>query len=570
MTDRPSLLDALRETLKTGQMPVPGQVRQPATTTDDTLAQDLRRSLAVAPTAPTARVQRQAAQRLQETDHTYGQPDARERFRQGFRKSLAEALDEPVVEEPLVPTAGLRLALQDVPLPFDVEEPHTIQPVFPQADEGGCELPTTVDGFPPFAYVCGSAGVGKTFWAKTLASRDDGCLLAATTGIAAVNLGEGVTINSLLRYYHTASLRDAYTGGFLEAQLKKLRRSGLRRILLDEVSMLDGDQLTILSRAIDNCNQDRADEDPDLGLILVGDFAQLPPVEAPFAFESAEWDRYAKATYRLEHIRRQSDRDFTQALHAVRRGDGMAALEYFRDRLIDTTEMGFDGPTLVAKNAAVDKYNQLRMDPLRTEIVRYGSSRWGKLRPEWGGPPKPPSEWAVPEVLQLKPGCRVMVLANKNVAPVNEPAEYLYINGDLGTFTGPDPTETAAGVTLDRTGERVLVVPLTRDNLIPLEPGRRQALRDEGHPERIQGKWESVGGITYLPLRLAYASTVHKSQGLTLDKVQVNIRDHFFRTPGMLYVSLSRCRTAEGLRIVGTPEGFRARCTVSPKVVPWL
>jgi len=433
------------------------------------------------------------------------------------------------------------------------------------------DLPIEVDLLPPFCFICGPAGTGKTFWAKALAAGDrEGVILAATTGIAAVNLGEGTTINALLKFYDTNSLMEAFTGGWLEAQLKKLRQAGLRRIVLDEVSMLDGDQLTILSRAIDNVNQDRQADDAEMGLILVGDFAQLPPVRAPFAFESAEWARYAEATYGLTTIRRQADQEFVSALQAVRRGDHRTALEFFAPRLEQMTHPTFQGTTILAKNDAVDKYNQLRLDKVTGNGIEFPSARWGKLRAEWGGPPKPPYEWGVPERLKLKIGALVMILANRNVAEMGDPPEYLYVNGDLGEIV--DATASTCTVVLQRTGEPVEVKMITRENTIPLEPGRRKALREEGHPERItpNGKSEVIGACSYMPLRLAYASTVHKSQGLSLDQVQVNIRDHFFATPGMLYVALSRARTAEGLRLVGTVEGFRARCNVSQKVLPWL
>ena len=439
------------------------------------------------------------------------------------------------------------------------------------------DLPTSIDALPPFCFICGPAGTGKTFWAKALAAQSEGITLAATTGIAAVNLGEGTTINSLLRYYDTNSLRDAFTGGWLESQLKRHRVAGLRRIVLDEVSMLDGDQLTILCRAIDNVNQDRGGDDPDLGLVLVGDFAQLPVVgaldkipSACFAFESAEWARFHAATYGLTTIRRQVDQAFMEALQAVRRGDAARALEFFGPRLEQVTLPNFQGTTILAKNEAVGKFNSLLLDKVKGRPLEFPSARWGKLRPEWGGPPKPPAEWGVPEVLRLKIGALVMILANRNIAERGMPPEYLYVNGDLGEVV--ESEKGAATVVLQRTGEAVTVVPILRENLIPLEVGRRKALREEGHPERVSqdGKHEAIGACSYLPLRLAYASTVHKSQGLSLDAVQVNIRDHFFSTSGMLYVSLSRARTAEGLRIVGTPEGFRARCVVSDRIRPWL
>jgi ATP-dependent exoDNAse (exonuclease V) alpha subunit len=430
------------------------------------------------------------------------------------------------------------------------------------------DLPIDASQLPPFCYVSGPAGTGKTFWAKALAAASPGCTLAATTGIAAVNLGEGTTINALLRYYNTDSLREAYTGGFLETILTKHRRAGLQTIILDEVSMMDGDQLTLLVRAMDNVNTTRTADDPELKLVLVGDFAQLAPVNAPFAFESAEWERFAGHTFSLSTIRRQADREFIEALQATRRGDGAKALEYFGPYLQDVTLMDYPGPTVVAKNNAVDKYNQLAMDKLKGASCEYPSSRWGKLRSDWGGPPKPKPEWGIPENLCLRDEARVMVLANRNIAEPGEPACYAYTNGDLGTFLAK--VGGTAKVKLDRTGEEVTVVPVERENLIPLEPGRRKELKAEGRGHLAKERHEVIGGISYLPLRLAYATTVHKSQGLSLDSVQVNIRDHFFSQPGMLYVALSRARTMAGLRIVGTPTGFKARCNTNKKILKWL
>lgn len=433
------------------------------------------------------------------------------------------------------------------------------------------DLPTLIGDLPLFCSIGGQAGVGKTFWAKAVAEANEGCVLTATTGIAAVNLGEGTTINSLLKFFDSASLRDAFTGGWLEALLVKHRKAGMRRILLDEKSLLSGDQLTILCRAIDNVNaQRRLDEDEELGLILLGDFGQLPPIKEPFAFESAEWDRFAEHTLKLTKVWRQADRDFIEALQAVRVGQVGRALEFFADRLEQYTDQEFQGTTIMAKNDAVDKFNGLVLDKLKGAAITFPSSRWGSLRREWGGPPKPPHEWGVPEVLKLKLGALVMILANRNVAERGMPAEYLYVNGDLGTIV--DAANGTVRVQLQRTGEQVTVIPITRENLIPLEVGRRKALKAEGHPERVSpdGKHEVIGSVSYLPIRAAWASTCHKSQGLSLSSVQINLRDPFWRTGGMVYVGLSRARTAEGLRMVGNVQGFRSRAVVDPRVVPWL
>lgn len=420
----------------------------------------------------------------------------------------------------------------------------------------------------PFSFINGPAGTGKTFLARAWAAASPGLTLTATTGIAAINMGDATTINALLKYYDTASLEEAYTAGFLQATLRKLRKAGLRRILLDEVSMLDGHQLTLLVRALDEVNgtgsgweTSTEDEEAEaqgmqVGLTLVGDFCQLPPVKAPFAFESPEWGRFEASTLNLTEVRRQADPEFVEALRAVRRGQPRAALEVLRDCLADKTLAHYDGPTLLAKNDAVDRYNGLRLDALKGETLVSRATRWGTLRPEWKN---------VPPELVLKAGALVMVLANRYD---HEESRYLYVNGDLGVFEGFEGT--GARVTLHRTGAEELVAPIVRENLQPLEVGERKALKAAGELERIKGKNKVVGAVRYLPLRVAYATTVHKSQGLSLDSVQVNLREPFMAAPGMVYVALSRARTQGGLRIVGSAETFLARCVADKRLEAWL
>src|SRR5215469_13893616 len=152
----------------------------------------------------------------------------------------------------------------------------------------------------PCEFTCGVAGSGKTYlWRERIEAQPADGVLAATTGIAAVNLNT-TTLNSLLRYFDTDSLRDAYLNGSLVRRLREIR-ADYRRIVIDEVSMMDGEQLSILVRAALECNSFVADV-PPLGLTLVGDFAQLPPVKARWAFESDEWHRFDAATTRLTKV----------------------------------------------------------------------------------------------------------------------------------------------------------------------------------------------------------------------------------------------------------------------------
>ena len=433
----------------------------------------------------------------------------------------------------------------------------------------------------PTAFLCGPAGTGKTYLARAMARDLPGTVLAATTGIASVNLGEGTTINALLKYFDTANLRDAHVSGRLQATLRKLFKAGIRRIVLDEVSMLDGEQLTILTNALhelstgdagyvldadfaDELREATPDGQPAIALVLTGDFAQLPPVKAPFAFESEAWPRYAAATHTLSHIWRQADRDFIAALQAARRGDADTVADYFGPRLVQTSDDAFDGPTIVATNDAVERFNALRLAKLQTPVARFTAVRWGTQRADWK---------QIPDTFGLKVGALVMILANRREQTLGDlPGKLVYANGDLGHIEALDETRGLCHVRLHRTDAVVDVEWVERQNTVPLEPGDRKRLKAAGEAHRIttDGRQHIVGTVRYLPLRAAYATTVHRSQGLSLDAVQVNTREGFFKTAGMLYVSLSRARTAEGLRLIGSVDGLRARCTVNAKVAKWL
>ena len=439
----------------------------------------------------------------------------------------------------------------------------------------------------PFAYLSGRAGTGKTTLARQLADDRADTVLCATTGIAAVNLGTASTINSLLRYFDTAGLEKHAASGYLRQRLDQLRRSGLRTILLDEVSMLAASQLTCLVEGIEDLASTTSydkdlyqwedETDPTLKLLLVGDFAQLPPVEAPYAFESPKWaTAFGRSTLRLEKVWRQEHKAFIDALQAVRMGDALAALPVFKDRFVSATDIRFEGTTIVAKNAAVDAINGRRHAELPGEPIEWPAIRSGEQQPEWVKD--------IPNQVSLKPGALVMCLMNLSVGIGDGPPEYLYVNGDLGTVIEKDPQGLGIKVQIQRTGVVEVVRPhqkvweerlnpprVVADDYVakPGEVVQRMVNTDSGKSQRVLTRL-TKGTVTYLPLRLAYATSVHKSQSLSLDRVQVSIGDWMFTKPSMLYVALSRCRSLEGLRIVGSPQQFLSRCAVDKKVKPWL
>ena len=488
------------------------------------------------------------------------------------------ALPDPAAETHLYAPAALPWDLPELDLPA------------PQAQVGGGSLPDIQAGRPagsaepvcvklptpsidsdlsvaqvlshlPFVYLSGAAGTGKTWLAREIVRGRDDAILTATTGIASVNLGDASTINSVLSYFDTQSMLEHYASGFLQTRLRQLRRSGVRTIVLDEVSMLDADQLTALCQAMDEVNLKKSydaslgevsmkeHDDGTMGLLLVGDFAQLPPVEAAFAFESPEWKRFTDHTLRLDTIRRQGDQTFIQALQSVRKGDGLAALSVLEPRMVPTLDFDFKGTTIVAKNDEVDRINGMRFARLAGAEFTWKTIRSGEQQKDWLR--------LIPEEVVLKTGALVMILANRPYPKLDEDdvrRGFYYVNGDLATVVRKEAN--GIRVMLHRTFEEVTVVPFVSEWKLPT--GKKNPA------------FETKGTCTRMPLRLAYATTVHKSQGLSLDEVQISMASWMFGKPSMLYVALSRCRSLEGLRIVGNAKMFLGKCSVEPKIRGFL
>jgi ATP-dependent DNA helicase PIF1 len=294
----------------------------------------------------------------------------------------------------------------------------------------------------------------------------------------------------------------------------------------------------------------------------VGDFAQLPPVKARWAFESDEWHRFDSATTRLTKVWRQGLGPFLDALNLARSGDGSGAATILSECGLEwhtSLDITYDGTTICSKNDQVDRYNGMALDRLPGATFTVTSRRWGKQRGEWK---------QVPERVMLKRGAYVMLLANA----YDDEGEMIYANGDCGHIEEHD--RRGIRIRLLRTGTVVEVGLVTRDVGSKDKPSGPQT---HGHGEWLprphwmpnKRRWVE-GQCEFFPVRLAYASTVHKSQGLSLNRCQIDIRDSFFGQPAMLYVALSRCRTLEGLRVVGQRERFITQCKTDVRVRRWL
>lgn len=476
----------------------------------------------------------------------------------------------------------------------------------------------------PVFLLMGQAGTGKSHVLNNLIESDSKfAQLAATTGIAAVNIN-ATTVHRILGFRDVDTIADSYQSGLVQRRLRLVRKY-YRFLVIDEAFMLHYKVLDNILWALDEINQD-VEDDERLGLILVGDPGQLPPIPedlkdrkgkkiptktpgkfvkepTPWIFKSELWSRFEQPGHiiKLEKIYRQNDKTFLDGVNAIRRGLGRtgvscliaAGVEFVRE-----LDSYFEGTTIVGTNPEVDRINKSRLRDLPPPIYSIPSTRWW-LGDNTGTPQ--PNGWnTLPDVLELKIDAYVMLLAN-NKDPLT--GEMIWANGDCGwvrevietrvpvygesTYFDPNKPEVDHRPIIGESVTYAVKVELVRDSgntvtvpMLTRMAESRQPPEDDlrSHPKFPQQKVRNsmgrlvwcLGEITFMPMRLAYASTVHKVQGTTLDRIQINPRDYFFKNPGMVYVATTRGRTPEGIKIVGDSELVASKVVVAEEIRRFL
>jgi hypothetical protein len=385
---------------------------------------------------------------------------------------------------------------------------------------------------PLFISILGPAGVGKSFTVNEKLKEDPSyCMRTSTTGISAVNLGGGaMTINSALKYFNTKQLLMKVANKEIDSILKKISER-FRYIVIDECSMLDAAQVDLIYTAI--CRFNAQNRKRKLGLYLTGDSGQLPAVSGKPFFEARYWNAF-HVSY-LTEVKRQSDKDFIKALQLVRAGRPEEAVDWFEENIgfHSSIDEDFEGSTFFSMNAEVDTYNFRKLTELEGVSKKYVALIEGTPMAVWKD---------IPKYVELKKGALITILINN--------IEQGYANGDMAIVQ--ETFDTCILVKLLRT-KRQVYIHYHGVNNVPL------------------GQYKPVGSISYLPVRLSWASTIHKSQSLSLDAVQIKLGGEFLeRLSGGLYTALSRVRTKEGLRIVGNRESFIQSCYVDPRYIPYI
>ena len=346
-------------------------------------------------------------------------------------------------------------------------------------------------------YLGGNAGTGKSTLTEFIYRHNPRIRKLAPTGIAAQNIA-GCTIHSFLGIGQIPKLwhRD-----IIPSRLKE-RIEGLEYVIVDEISMVGKELFEFMVKTVKQYS------DCYIRFIFIGDFCQLEPVKDEFCFNSKIWDD----VYLLEltTIHRQKDPEFIDCLNNVRfnRMNEAVVRKIIKERSVKTypdNAIFITPRRAIAQHRNDQKLKELKK-PVKTSKAQIEFGKWQNNR--------------IPETLQYAEDARVLMLVNDQAGR--------WVNGSLGTIT-------------EIFGNNTVTVTLDSGSIVNVLKERHVILNGDG---------KEILAFRQFPFQLGYAITIHKSQGMTLDRVAIDMYGHFGRGASMTYVALSRCRTREGLYLL--------------------
>lgn len=390
-------------------------------------------------------------------------------------------------------------------------------------------------------FVTGGAGTGKSLLLKEvirgLENQNKNIIVCAPTGIAAVNIN-GTTIHKAFGFPRGLCITEK-THRLSIRTPELIRRADV--IVIDEVSMCRMDMMDSVCASILKVREQTGHH---IQLIVAGDFCQLPPVTAEesserailrefygvdvgraFAFQAPGWRKIGFKNVEMREVVRQQDAEFIHSLNLLRMGD-TSAIKYFNS--FASFEGDPDATKLYSRNDDVDRLNEKELANLPGEIITF-HSKYNGLSTEM--------IYSVPPV-SLKVGAKVIVTTNQSmqIGGMCGKNRRIY-NGTIGTVTDarsyPDNPD---------------------DDYVIVSSGGMQYYisrkTDDIYSHRVDNKGkicrEIVGNVSYMPVKLGYVMTIHRSQGQTFDSI---VLDPTCRDSGQLYVAISRLRSINGLHL---------------------
>jgi len=397
-------------------------------------------------------------------------------------------------------------------------------------------------------FLTGKAGTGKTTFLHRLKKECPKQLtVVAPTGVAAIN-AEGVTIHSLFQlppqlFIPTIEARRQL---FSEMQMRGTKQRVLRNLellVIDEVSMVRADLLDAIDAVLRHFKHQPRLPFGGVQVLFIGDLFQLSPVaresewqilrefySGPYFFQAQVFQELKPVYIELDHVFRQTNNDFVEILNQVRNNTLSAeSLKILNKRYIPDFEPSRQSEhyiTLSTHNSKVDAINQREMQMLKGKEYIYNA----EIKDTF-----PESMFPIDKTLTLKVGARVMFVKN------DSSQEKLYYNGKLGVVKSLSATTIQV---------------ICEDNkVIDVHSETWENIRYTAVAGSDTVTSEVIGSFSHFPLRLAWAITIHKAQGLTFDRVVIDAADAF--AAGQVYVALSRCRSLDGVVLL-TPIPSRA------------
>ncbi|MDR2928148.1 MAG: helix-turn-helix domain-containing protein [Cytophagaceae bacterium] len=387
-------------------------------------------------------------------------------------------------------------------------------------------------------FLTGKAGTGKTTFLKYLKQNaPKRMVVVAPTGVAAINAG-GVTIHSFFQLPFGPQIPNHYllehdrqpenNYRFNREKLNIIRSINL--LVIDEISMVRADLLDAIDGVLRKYRQ-RSKPFGGVQVLMIGDLQQLAPVvkdseqtilrkyyKGPFFFQSKVMEHHPVETIELTHIFRQRDGLFINVLNEIRESRLSAkGMELLQKRYIPDFKPVEGYITLTSHNHLAQTINSRQLDVLPNSPVIFRAVIEGEF---------PSYSYPNDENLVLKKGAQVMFVKN------DPSREKLFFNGKIGTV-------------IDIGKETVTVKCDDADNPITVMPAEWQNYKFSLNTTTNEIEETVIGKFTQIPLKAAWAITIHKSQGLTFDKVIIDSNAAFAH--GQVYVALSRCRTLEGI-----------------------
>lgn len=366
-------------------------------------------------------------------------------------------------------------------------------------------------------FLTGGPGTGKSFLIREFLRRQEEKIpVIASMGAAAILVG-GRTFHS---FFNLGIMQGGPEMVFERAVQNGRLRKRLRdaeTIVIDEISMLSQETLDCAEK-IACFARENMQPWGGMRVIAVGDFAQLPPIgkkaEKEWCFRGRAWERSNFQKVVLNEVKRTEDKDFLEVLETLRWGLISPEVEDFLNtRLVPDEEVEVNTPHVFPRRAQTEAYNRQRLSEIQSPLLKFETTYGGA--PEYIERLK--ADAPIPPVLEIKKGAFVMIR-------INDPKQR-FINGTVGTV-------------LD-----------VEDGILTLETRRRCIEVEPFTFTILNGDGVEVAFARNFPVTLAYANTIHKMQGTTLDRVHVSLKALW--EPGQAYVALSRARSGKGITIMG-------------------